>query len=36
VGAGQVEFIPETGAHKTPDLKVVKGTDIFYVESASD
>ncbi len=28
----EVEFIPETGAHKTPDLKVVKGNDIFYVE----
>lgn len=28
----EVEFIPETGAHKTPDIKVVKGINTFYVE----
>lgn len=27
-----VEFIPETAMHKTPDLRVVKGSDILYVE----
>lgn len=27
-----VEFIPETATHKTPDLRVVKGSDILYVE----
>ncbi|ELY4345902.1 hypothetical protein ACT5AX_002480 [Cronobacter sakazakii] len=27
-----VEFIPETGARKTPDLFIVKGSEQFYVE----
>jgi len=28
----EVEFIPETGAHKTPDLKIKKASEVFFVE----